>query len=467
GTQTIINNKGLARPRVYALVDGVGAAPAVSTNRATALTTAFATIPAASSAIAAYNLANHGSSEGDYGIIMLNTGTYDTGILRTSSQTTLAPLTIEAVNVADKATTIATCASTDGDSTCTRLIVKDLTVDILSASRVYSWSSGNAAGNAAMLVFDNVNITQAINDFEDAALGQTNRLWCFGVTGAAAYGNAGRGIFTIHSTNRKQVNLIGCSGDFGPSNAVYSCIGTKGNINLNATKGANNAAKEGSVIAFSKLRLGTGSDAIVDISSLETGDKGYAVVGNVLESYGSHSAQTLYVHADGDTDPSQNVVVMSNTFAGGRANYNYLTTGNNVAKSGYVRGNIFDKYNCKGDVWESDGTLIGNWSVLYKVGHSYNVSVRDSSSGIAVGNPGAWGGEVLGIGELFGSDATPIVLDYTNDQSNTGGDAGDGDYTPGASTAVVTLPSGLTYYSHDVSGAVVPTNGTALSGALQ
>ena len=95
------------------------------------------------------------------------------------------------------------------------------------------------------------------------------------------------------------------------------------------------------------------------------------------------------------------------------------------------------------------------------------MSCADQPCGGSAGMPGttgAWVGQVIGLGTIFGSSATPLVMDFVNDTSGT---AFGGDYTPGASSVMPTVPAGLAPYPVDQLGRAIPNDGSEVAGAIQ
>jgi hypothetical protein len=187
----------------------------------------------------------------------------------------------------------------------------------------------------------------------------------------------------------------------------------------------------------------------------------------VFEQYGGTSNPTFAVNADGDTTAIENANDIANTVVGSRTNWMYQDTGTSlVAKSGRSRLSIYREWNCKSDVANTESATIGNWSEIYHVGHYGNAYIRGSNGDDTAGR-GSWLGEVLPPNSVTGSDASPLTMNFVDDESNDGGGTGDGDYTPGATNDLPTYSSDLRPFPTDQLGQDLPTDGTAVAGAIQ
>jgi len=136
----------------------------------------------------------------------------------------------------------------------------------------------------------------------------------------------------------------------------------------------------------------------------------------------------------------------------------YLDGSENVEKSAYVRSNVFELINTKGDVFAGESANTGNWAVRYKTGWAYNAALSGSNNGTSY-SPASWLGEIASEGEVYGID--PV---WADDRSNEGSGAGGGDYTPQAGTQLPLLPADLAAYPVDLFGRSI---GTAPIGAAQ
>lgn len=442
---------------VYAYVDGVGAGtPDVSENAVTAATTPYADVNAALAAIQAYNNTNFTRNNATGGIVRLTEATH-TIVDFSGVAVGDAPPVIEAADVADKATTIfQNTASGGADLICDKIKFKDITIKQNVTTDIFL---DNAAGGSSsnMLVTENcIFDDNGVGSYWGAYVYRVGRWW---VIECSSTNDAG-GLFGQFSSANKMANLIGCnqiglvrsSSPAISTGTVYHVVGTKdtkANLLLNAAADREN--REGIFIGWNKLSSDQVSDPVIRIETT-IGADGCAIVGNVLEKYGGNG-QTLTITADGITTAAQNVVIQANTGVGNRFNVLYQDVGTStVIKMGSFKFNVSREFNSKSDVFGLNGNLVGNWSVLYKVAARLNVYVLGDNSDDIPG-PGSWVGEITGLGELIGTDATPIVTDWADDQSSDGGSAGDGDYTPGASTAIPTYGStALVPHAFDLNG---------------
>lgn len=122
--------------------------------------------------------------------------------------------------------------------------------------------------------------------------------------------------------------------------------------------------------------------------------------------------------------------------------------------------------NTKSDVFGANANLVGNWPAIYNVGSMANAWLLGSNSDDTY-LAGSWLGEVAALGEVTGIDADPLEPDWADDASFAGSGLGGGDYTPGPSNELPTIPSGLSPYPFDMLGNAVADDGSALVGALQ
>jgi hypothetical protein len=123
--------------------------------------------------------------------------------------------------------------------------------------------------------------------------------------------------------------------------------------------------------------------------------------------------------------------------------------------------------NTKSDVFGANGNLIGNWPAMFNVGHVYNAALRGDTSGYSITGVGYWLGEVTGFGDAYGSSATPLTVNWSNDASYDGTRLGGGNYTPGVGNALPRIPAGMAPFSVDIMGRSVSNTGTAVVGAIQ
>lgn len=178
---------------------------------------------------------------------------------------------------------------------------------------------------------------------------------------------------------------------------------------------------------------------------------GLAFIGNVLEKI-IGIAQIATIAGDGSATHANNVLIWHNTWVGERSNFGY----NDSGSVPYSRRNWSLKYNCLRSFNNKDDTFptenvnrIGSWPVGYGVGfqsNHYEISTF----------PGEYGGFDLTLG----------TAGYVNDQSYTGGGAGNGDYTPDTGSVLIgRIPTGQRVITTDLYGNNIVENGDI--GAIQ
>lgn len=116
---------------------------------------------------------------------------------------------------------------------------------------------------------------------------------------------------------------------------------------------------------------------------------GAAFVQNVIENYKNTTGALIQIAADTSTvagsDPTDNVIIWNNTFAGQRQNFAYNDNGSEAPRRRYwsVKNNITYDYNIKTDNTVAVGAnaaRVANWSQLYGVGWSGNL-LLDTGNG--------------------------------------------------------------------------------------
>lgn len=446
-----------AEDAIYAYVDGVGAGtPQASTTEATAQANPYASVAAASTAIQTLDGANVSRGEVviDAGVSVVHSD-FSARVIGDT------PLVIRGVN---RATSIyQEPASSNSDGVPDKTVWKNLTIQKVHPNNVIFLDNA-ASGTIPNNLMDFVDVDFDLNGQAFTGYGawvyKTGRCYCENSQVDIPQ------VFSRFSSVSKQVNSVGSSGTV-LANAVYNAAGSK---TLSTSLGgdpsaANREVVDGRFIGFNFVSNdNTGDNAYVDGRVI--GAEGLAIVGNVFEKQVVGSAASLIVNADGDTNAAENVVMQLNTVIGQRTNLLYNDAAPYAVKHGQNRFNVHQKINTKADVFETDGTAVNNWSVIYKVGWCANAYLQGSSAS-DVYEPGSWMGEVGALGDDFGTESAPLVADWADDQSSDGGGAGDGDYRPGVSTALPQIPTGLSPYPFDQNGAAIANDGSAYAGALQ
>jgi hypothetical protein len=433
-----------------------------SATAATAAASPYLTIAAACVALRSYNNANFSRDHVSGGVIRLVAGTHTFQTLGTTQTGTMAdlPVLIEAAGgYAARATTILRDNGASNTTSPVRAIFRNLTLRRTFTTNLNFISNAAAIGSQNFTVFDACAFDLSGGTGTNSAwIGAPGRVWMLDCTVNAT------GICTASSTSNKVINLIG--GTVGPGTGVYNMAGVRhvGDDGYNPSQHGvgNRETSKGLFIGFSFL--GRGSAAAPTFGQIGTtiGVEGFALVGNILET-SANGQPTCQVSADGVVNPAQNVVIQMNTCVGERTNLLYQDAGSvTVAKSGGVRFNVFTKLNIKSDVFASNGNLTGNWPAAFKCGWRGNAFLQGDNNNSLFGT-GNWMGEVRGLGEVAGTTAVPVVADFADPQAPG---AGNGDYTPGAGSALPVIPAGMAPYPHDQLGRAVANDGSARVGAL-
>ncbi len=464
GTQRVFNDVSYGTAYVYVdPVLGNNTTGIASQSAAAAAALPFLNISNACTALRTYNNANFARDHVSGGVIRMVAGTATYQSLGTTQTGTMGdlPVLIEAAGgYATRATTIILQPATGGTTCPVRAILRNLTVRKNNATNVYLFD--NAAGLASQnfVVFDAVAFdVNGFGSFGTAWIGKPGRCWMLDCTAN------GTNIATAFSTDNKAVNLIG--GTVGPGTGVYNMAGVRhvGDDGYSTAQhgSGNRETSKGLFIGFSFLGRGSAASPTFGQVGTTIGVEGFALVGNILET-SANGQPTCEVSSDGVVNPAQNLVIQMNTCVGERTNLLYQDTGTvTVAKSGSVTFNVFTKLNMKSDVFAANGNLIGNWPAIFKCGFRGNAFLAGDNNNSTFGT-GNWMGEVRGLGEVAGTTAVPVVAAFVNPQAPG---AGNGDYTPGAGSALPFIPAGLAPYPHDQLGRTVANDGTARAGALQ
>lgn len=463
-TQRFLCDRTGAYGTAYAYVDGVGGGtPAVSTTPATAEANPYATVAAAASAIQTYNNANFGRNSSSGGIIRLKPGSHN----RTSFSSVVVtdvPLVIEADDIANKASVIfrdngVSVSNGIPDKTCWR----NMTFQRTSGSSLQFLDANATISNLGYLcALENVHIDQNGQSTYDAWIYRLGRLWLEDVTGGWS------GIFNVFSTTSKHIHMVGCQGAWTTQGSLYHAFATRLTANARMQHQAgitNGAATKGMHVAYCHLTNKAQQGIITYNEPIDA--RGFGVAMTVLEQTAGLTQVCLNMSSDAG-DACQNAVRVGVTAVGSRVNTIYQDAGTTfVDKSGYEVGCVYRGRNTKSDVFAANGTLTGNWPAVFQTGNRANAIIRGGQDSTAVGVAGAWVGEVAALGGQYGTDASPLAVDWVDDASFDGSALGGGDYSPGPSSVLGTLPGGYVHYPIDMLGRTVPTDGTAIVGALQ
>lgn len=437
--------------RAYAYVnastgnDGAGVA---SGTEATAAASPFATLAAAVAAVRSWNNANLGYDDAGGAIVVLEDGTHVFSSIRSAAgATTTGPLTVQGESRAG-------AVLQDSGSNLTFSIPGGITFRNMTFRMTgnYTFIDNGGTGLAPVLCEDVSFDVNGNPDFYEAWFYRIGRFYLIdcdanGALLARKYGGV-----------KKEPNLVGCSG----LGWAYNMLGCRSaGFNTGSLNDSGREAAAGSFIGWNCLTATNSGGTQVLHDDWAIGAEGFAMVGNVVEDVDGTTSPALQVMGDSSAVTATNVVIQCNTVVGQRSNLLYNDT-TNISRDGSVRFNVFSKFNTKTDVFAADGTAIGNWAAAYHVGYHSNAYLTAASDGQSTFGAGHWIGEV---GEL-GASLLPTP-DWTDDASADGSGLGGGDYTPGASSTLPTIPAGLAPYGHDLNGTALAGDGTDLSGAVQ
>lgn len=443
-TLRLLNDRTGGYGAAFAYVDvtlGDDGAGVVSADVSTAQAAPFATIAAAVAAVEVFNLGAYGRANDTGGAsVRLVEGVHSLGIFKTQGGSVDVPLVIEAADPAKRDTTILTDGGASTfNSIPAMLKLRDVTLRKTGGSVVFLDSGANSASN--LLVTENCLWDANSTNYYGAWVYRVGRFFQVNC-GIGAGGDPKQGNF--FSTEATMVTAVGCERCAGT--ITYQAAGCSGlpEFTMRAATGAR-PDMTGLFLGWNVFTNGSTSNPIISIST-PIGPRGVALVGNVVESWGSTSNAAIRLNADSDTNPSQNVVIQHNTVAGERANLMYLDGAVDVSKTAYVKFNLFERLNIKGDVFASRGANIGNWSARFRVGWSHN-AIMDGSNNAASYGPASWLGEIGSAGEATGS-----MYAFENDASHRGTGMGGGDYTPLAGSTMPVVPIGFAAYSVDLMG---------------
>jgi hypothetical protein len=454
-TLEVLNNRTGAFGTAYAYVDaaGPGATPTVSADPAVAEANPYGTLDAAATALRAFNDTNYSRNFCDGGFIRLLEGTHIfSNPIRTPGPTSNWPVTIEAANPAAVATTILRDrGSTMQSSLPNHAVFRNIRIQRSGTGSFICYD--NTASNLnydRVMVFDGCSM-----DANDAGgyagyIYRTGNCYFLNCSQIQSFSQASR-----LSTVNKAVKSIGSNGTYSVSTSTFAAIGCRivSSSGIFSQSAAIAGVPEtlGSLVAFSHLTLTVDGQTLFG-SGIPTGARGFAAVGNVLEKLAGATSANGFIHADNNVNVAQNIVLIANTIVGSRLNYLYQDLGTEtIEKRGFLAFNVGRSRNTKTDVFGANSNLVGNWSEIYNAGSRSNSWMRgsDQTDGYGVGS---WLGEVRALGEVSGSDATPVNPAWVNDQSFDGGNAGGGDYTPGAGSELPTITAAMAPHSHDMLG---------------
>lgn len=435
----------------------------VSATPATAAAAPYLTVAAAAAAIRGFNTTTYGRNNASGGTVRLVAGEH-THFNFQSVVMGEIPLVIEADNPALKSTTIyRDSGSTALNSTPQKLKFRNLTLKKVGAAVTMLDNSATLATLDRMLVLENVAINRNGTSSYGAWIYRTGRCWMIDVSSATTLGP----MLDDFAGVCKEIIAIGCSGPFAGT-SIYNAIACKFTGGLRRVPSAANMEQGvGQLFSHSHITQKVDGSRALTSGTGTIDARGFAVVGCVLEQTAGETAPNFSFHADTDVQAVENALFICTTVIGSCTNWLYQDAGTTtVAKRGFMRFTVQRQRNTKTDVFGTNGNLVGNWPASYNVGARANAVLRGSNDGNSVPGVGRWLGEAAALGDAYGSLASPLAANWVDDESFDGGRAGNGDYTPGAGSALPFIPAGLAPYSIDMKGRAVANNGTARVGAI-
>lgn len=165
------------------------------------------------------------------------------------------------------------------------------------------------------------------------------------------------------------------------------------------------------------------------------------VEGNICEYTSITNSEFLYIHADGSTHNSSNIIVRHNTFAGfdlyGRCNLFYDQAGTIACTLSVLQNNIMVSLDIKNDIFNNvnNAAFNGDWPEYYYVDSFGNyICFTDVGGGASGGNLDQGSACVAYVdptSTLGTSHVTGLDPKFNNNQATTSGPtvgAGNGDY---------------------------------------
>jgi len=241
------------------------------------------------------------------------------------------------------------------------------------------------------------------------------------------------------------------------SNARFVCNLVTGPVTISQQQSAAlNPAPEidNALCIFNKVVANERNARILLLGNAVAIATGAVVIGNLFEWKTGTNPLTEIAGVTGSV-ASEHIILAHNTFVGERENFGY----NDVGTSAVNHFNWLQKFNHMRDWNNKDDTFgtgnanrIGSWPVGFGVGfvgNNYELS----------GFPG----EFPGIDNTQ-DDPPPAV--FVDDQSLSGGGAGNGDYHP-VGALLSRIPTGERVAIIDFDGTTIPDDGTGAAGALQ
>lgn len=438
GPLYLMNNKGGTYGRSYALIDAVSGNDTTgvvyNTQSAAEAGNAYLTIDEAVKDLKAYNNTNYTRDETGGSVCLLKEGTHqcegdsDHGILNTW-------FIIRPISTAVRANTILSGDGTIKDFDCIKLKIENITCE--------SPDTGPYYGNADQLVWIDtclLNLTGGAGFYRWKLCFATN-------CEITEYDQNFGGYSTIPSPWKLMRGNI--NNYAGVMKATLYCI--IGNVNIsplfeNVGNTPGHQISDCSVFAYNLIYDVTYSPNFAgstDISKI-------AIIQNLMESTQAVSA-VLSIHST--TKNHSNVILFHNSFIGERNLGGYGGVSTQIHLNWSQKYNLFEDWNNKGDIFESDGTIIGNWPVQNMVG--------------SVGNAMESAEFPPEFHGLY-TACCAAVLNYVDDKSTTGDGAGNGNYhLQSGSDALNKVPIDELVLPFDIAGKTRYNNGTGAAGVYE
>lgn len=324
---------------------------------------------------------------------------------------------------------------------CERILYEGFTIKTTATT---GWTDGE---NLNYIAFRNCTLDANATSLGAPIGHKSLAMWLINCTGL----NATRHLFTNLNPSRAAYEIIGCAGVVGGTvDAAYCFVGTLevGNW-LHREKSTTNPGPtwDNCCIESNKALNFATSDWLSISQTLNNSN--VSVCGNLVEKTG---AGNVVMSIAAGTGTLENLLFGHNTVAGDRVNIGYNASGSVRFERRNFRqlGNSLRDWNHKGDNYApEDAARTGGWWVEYNVGSKHNHHEISTFPGSA-----------------DGQDHTEGAPGYTNDQSTSGGGAGNGDYTPAVGSV---LRNRMTdrLMRYDLNGLEIFTDGTGAIGALQ
>lgn len=457
---------------------GAGGTPQVSRTDSVARANPYATLAAASAALATFNNANstpaHNDHSGSTIYLMDNGSGGDVAHTLAASITTTAGQCWTHIRRDPSATGAVSILM---DNTRSVPDKWKFFVNITHASG--SGFDGGSGGVTKMIAFAGGTITATITGNTPALNHRNGLTYLTNVTIIAA--DERQSMFNIFGSNHSQVSLalgVICeqNGTDNGVNYAHASIGCryKRMVFLELETNPNYPTwypQDGRYIVNNWLRNISSMSKFNGFGGTITYEIGLAFVQNLIET--TAATVGLAICADGTTKTSKNIVAAYNTVVGGRFNHMYADVAGavDVLKRGRLCFNLVgDTWNCKTDTFVLQTTTtgrVGNWETRHSVGNIGNVCINGTANFASTPSPTSWFGDYWPQASYFvGAGA----VGFTDDKSlPVGSGAGSGTYSLTGSTnaAYDRVPAGKAMLKYDMAGTLRKNNGAGAAGCYE